>query len=74
MKRNCSGAYGGKLRVAHAFLLSTAWLRALLVASLSLFFGCLYALFYWGFGFLANSPIHIDIVAPLYNAFFLHSC
>jgi ABC-2 type transport system permease protein len=54
------------------WMLTSAWLRAILVASLSLFFwGGLYVLFYYGFGFLSSASIHTDVVEPLYNAFFL---
>jgi ABC-2 type transport system permease protein len=54
------------------WMLTSAWLRAILVASLSLFFWCgLYVLFYYGFGFLSSASIHTDVVEPLYNAFFL---
>src|SRR5262249_29362968 len=31
----------------------------------------LFVLFYYGFGFLASTQIHTDLVEPLYNAFFL---
>ena len=54
------------------WMMGSAWLRAMLVGSLSLFFWSgLYVLFYYGFGFLASNQIHTDLVEPLYNAFFL---